>query len=301
MPASRCCSCWSSASWRAPRSGPAESLLTMSGNQNICAVVYALTLALNIALSVVLIPAFGLWGAAIATAVVDGVRGGRAVLHRLAQARHRHGDLRCPAEEAALMAAVPLARGDERQPVRRHDRRARRPRRRRIGDPAHIELLESRRPVRRLAIYPASAGFDMVEELDYLCARTIEPNVFFNPRFLAPAMPRLEDREVRLAVIRDGDEYKNRLRLLVPFSVERPGHAARRLDHADMVEPVRPARHAAASTATIRPASSRISSTCCRGRISSCPRSWCCRTCGSTAPVASHAGKRRRNRAACRW
>ena len=81
---------------------------------------------------------------------------------------------------------------------------------------------EGNRPLRRLAIYPASAGFDLVEELDYLCARTIEPNVFFNPRFLAPAMPRLEDREVRLAVIRDGDEYKNRLRLLVPFSVERP-------------------------------------------------------------------------------
>ncbi|TIW51124.1 MAG: GNAT family N-acetyltransferase, partial [Mesorhizobium sp.] len=29
-------------------------------------------------------------------------------------------------------------------------------------------------------------------------------------------------REVKLAVIRDGDEYRNRLRLLVPFSVERP-------------------------------------------------------------------------------
>lgn len=89
-------------------------------------------------------------------------------------------------------------------------------------DPAHIELLEGQRPLRRLAIYPASAGFDLVDELDYLSARTIEPNVFFNPHFLAPAMPRLEDREVRLAVIRDGDEYKNRLRLLVPFSVERP-------------------------------------------------------------------------------
>ena len=89
-------------------------------------------------------------------------------------------------------------------------------------DPAHIEMLEGKRPVRRLAIYPASAGFDLVEELDYLCSRTIEPNVFFNPNFLAPAMPRLEDREVRLAVIRDGDEFKNRLRLLVPFSVERP-------------------------------------------------------------------------------
>jgi O-antigen/teichoic acid export membrane protein len=47
--------------------GPCESLLTMTGNQNVCAFVYALTLALNIALSVALIPVFGLWGAAVAT------------------------------------------------------------------------------------------------------------------------------------------------------------------------------------------------------------------------------------------
>ena len=52
--------------------------------------------------------------------------------------------------------------------------------------------------------------------------RAIEPNVFFNPRFLAPAMPRLEDREVRLAVMRDERDARSRLRLLVPFSVERP-------------------------------------------------------------------------------
>jgi O-antigen/teichoic acid export membrane protein len=49
--------------------GPCESLLTMSGNQNICAVVFALTLALNITLNVALLPLFGLWGAAIATAL----------------------------------------------------------------------------------------------------------------------------------------------------------------------------------------------------------------------------------------
>ncbi|MHA6684222.1 GNAT family N-acetyltransferase [Mesorhizobium sp. A556] len=90
------------------------------------------------------------------------------------------------------------------------------------GDTADLEAFANNRPERKLAIYPASAGFDLVEELDYLCARTVEPNVFFNPRFLAPAMPRLEDREVRLAVIRDGDQYRNRLRLLVPFSVEKP-------------------------------------------------------------------------------
>ncbi len=47
--------------------GPAESLLTMSGNEAACARVYAATLAVNIALSFALIPLFGLWGAAIAT------------------------------------------------------------------------------------------------------------------------------------------------------------------------------------------------------------------------------------------
>ncbi|MFU0506000.1 lipopolysaccharide biosynthesis protein [Pseudaminobacter sp. NGMCC 1.201702] len=47
--------------------GPCESLLTMSGNQNICALVFALTLAINIALNMLLIPQFGLWGTAIAT------------------------------------------------------------------------------------------------------------------------------------------------------------------------------------------------------------------------------------------
>lgn len=47
--------------------GPAESLLTMTGNQNICAAIYAVALAINIGLNVVLIPQYGLWGAAVAT------------------------------------------------------------------------------------------------------------------------------------------------------------------------------------------------------------------------------------------
>ncbi len=84
-----------------------------------------------------------------------------------------------------------------------------------------VDGLESQ-PPRQLAVYPASAGFELVDELDFLAARAVEPNIFFNPRFLAPAMPRLEDRDVRLAVIRDGNEFRSRLRLLVPFSIERP-------------------------------------------------------------------------------
>ena len=49
--------------------GPCESLLTMSGYQNVCALVYAMTLAFNIGLSMLLIPSLGLWGAAIATSL----------------------------------------------------------------------------------------------------------------------------------------------------------------------------------------------------------------------------------------
>jgi O-antigen/teichoic acid export membrane protein len=48
--------------------GPAESLLNMAGQQKICAAVYAVTLIVNICLSIVLIPAYGLTGAACATA-----------------------------------------------------------------------------------------------------------------------------------------------------------------------------------------------------------------------------------------
>ncbi len=49
--------------------GPAESLLNMSGKQNICALLYAATLAVNVILNLVLIPQFGLTGAAVSTAV----------------------------------------------------------------------------------------------------------------------------------------------------------------------------------------------------------------------------------------
>ncbi len=48
--------------------GPAESILTMAGEQRICAVVYAGTFLVNLVLNYSLIPHFGLEGAAMATA-----------------------------------------------------------------------------------------------------------------------------------------------------------------------------------------------------------------------------------------
>ena len=49
--------------------GPAESVLTMSGHQNVCAVIYGVTLLVNVLLNVTFIPKFGLYGAAWATTI----------------------------------------------------------------------------------------------------------------------------------------------------------------------------------------------------------------------------------------
>ncbi|PWV98048.1 acetyltransferase (GNAT) family protein [Hoeflea marina] len=100
-----------------------------------------------------------------------------------------------------------------------------------IGEFAH---LEAERPLaeqdirvgaghRHLALYSGRSGYGLQEELDYLTNRAMEPNVFFSGRFLAPAMPRLEDRQIRLMLMRDQTEKYSRMRLLMPFSIEKPG------------------------------------------------------------------------------
>lgn len=76
---------------------------------------------------------------------------------------------------------------------------------------------------RELAIYPARSGYELERELEYLSNRAMEQNVFFTGSFLAPAMPRLDNRSVQLMVMRDRDDRRNRMRLLLPFSVENPG------------------------------------------------------------------------------
>lgn len=90
------------------------------------------------------------------------------------------------------------------------------------GRPLQLERMGDGTAPRKLAIYNASTGFEMLEELEYLTYRTIEPNIFFNPNFLIPAIPRLEDKTVRLIVMRDEVDDKSRLRLLLPYSIERP-------------------------------------------------------------------------------
>lgn len=88
---------------------------------------------------------------------------------------------------------------------------------------AQMEGIARTSPARRLSVYPAGAGFELSEELEFLSWRAAEPNIFFNPRFLAPAMPRLEDRQIRFMVMRDEVDDRSRVRFLMPFSVERPG------------------------------------------------------------------------------
>jgi O-antigen/teichoic acid export membrane protein len=49
--------------------GPVERLLNMVGHQNICALAYALSFAMNLGLCIALIPRFGGYGAAAATSI----------------------------------------------------------------------------------------------------------------------------------------------------------------------------------------------------------------------------------------
>lgn len=49
--------------------GPGERILMMTGNQNICAVIYISAALLDVILNAILIPAFGITGAAMATSI----------------------------------------------------------------------------------------------------------------------------------------------------------------------------------------------------------------------------------------
>nr|WP_274706914.1 GNAT family N-acetyltransferase [Allorhizobium sonneratiae] len=81
------------------------------------------------------------------------------------------------------------------------------------------------RPGRSFSLYPPQTGYALEAEMDFLTRRALEPNVFFSARFLVPAIPRIDDRQVRLALIRDDRNDRSRIRLLLPFSIEKPGFA----------------------------------------------------------------------------
>lgn len=88
--------------------------------------------------------------------------------------------------------------------------------------PTEIDVAVARSGgTRRFTIYRPEQAFGLIDELQHLSRRSIEPNVFFDPRFFVPAMPRLDDRSVRLMVLRDEGPARSRLRLLMPYTIER--------------------------------------------------------------------------------
>ncbi|WP_223478149.1 GNAT family N-acetyltransferase [Oricola indica] len=78
---------------------------------------------------------------------------------------------------------------------------------------------------RRFVVYPADSGFEILDDIDRVTDYALEPNIFFTPRFLVPAMPRLDDRQVRLMMLQDGPPDAAETRFLMPFSVEKSGFA----------------------------------------------------------------------------
>lgn len=89
--------------------------------------------------------------------------------------------------------------------------------------PAADSSVRVGRTGREFCIYPAQLGYDLQEELDFLSNRVLEPNIFFTGKLLAPAMPRVDDRSVRFALMRDENGTRSRMRFLMPFTVEKPG------------------------------------------------------------------------------
>lgn len=89
--------------------------------------------------------------------------------------------------------------------------------------PAADSSVRVGRSGREFCIYPAQLGYDLQEELDFLSNRVLEPNIFFTGKLLAPAMPRVDDRSVRFALMRDENGSRSRMRFLMPFTVEKPG------------------------------------------------------------------------------
>jgi len=97
------------------------------------------------------------------------------------------------------------------------------------GMSSDLDITISREPSRidrgdrRLVIYPADSGFDILEDIDRVTDYALEPNIFFAPRFLVPAMPRIDSRQVRLMLLQDGAEDAPETRFLMPYSVEKSG------------------------------------------------------------------------------
>lgn len=78
---------------------------------------------------------------------------------------------------------------------------------------------------RRFRVFSAQAGFEILPTIDRVADFCVEPNIFFAPRFCVPAMPRLDERQVRLMVLQDNDDRHSETRFLMPFTVEKPGFA----------------------------------------------------------------------------
>ena len=170
----------------------------MVGEQRACAVVYASAFAVNIALCVVLIPLFGVAGAAIA------ISGAMILEAALLLRRRASSASACTCSSGGRKAAQ---RHDAR--TRRADRAGARARRRcaapRRGRPRRMEAARRAWPRSR-------------DEWRDLVGRALEPNVFYDPAFALPAAPR-----VRRGCRRRAGVVEDRPRLigLFPARIER--------------------------------------------------------------------------------
>ena len=226
--------------------GPCESLLTMTGNQNICALVYALTLAAQHRLERRSDPPLRPVGRGDRHRRRHDLRGARLSPSPSGAGSASSWRYSCPPGRSRRRSdgRRPASRGNERRPVGRHDRRPRRPRRRpyrprpcrTAGKPSsaaaarHLPGIRRLRPGRgtRLSLRPHHR------------AQRLLQSALPGAGHAAPGRPRSA-----------AGRHPRRRRIQEPPAAagavlgREAGGSARRFDHAHMVEPVRAARHAA--------------------------------------------------------
>lgn len=169
--------------------GPLERLLNMLGQQNVCAAIYGSAFLLNLGLAVLLVPRYGMIGAAIATSLTLVIES--ALLFWITRKRLNLG-------------ALPWGRGPGGRPRPEH------PTSDAITDALVMPFVDDLDVAPRSTASVGSYSFDLVDvaELvnhraawDDLVARALAPNVFCEPEFALPAAQRLRSqRKVRFAI-----------------------------------------------------------------------------------------------------
>ena len=196
--------------------GPSERLLIMVGQQNACAAVYGTAFVVNLVACFALIPRFGGTGAAVSTSLALLVE--TALLFIVV--RRRLGLYSFILPRLAFGAVASSAATSD----------------------SGVSIIPAQSPhAFKVEFRTPEELHDIKDEWRDLCARAVEPNVFFEPDVALNAIP-VFGKNVIAALVWIGEHPRHLAGLMLVRKVRRNGHHA---DVARLYQSVQRAEHAA--------------------------------------------------------